>query len=177
MPAGTVYCCPLFLVSTGTSLTQLTTLPSGGNKKATVGERVGLTDIVIHYDRPAVKEREGKIWGTLIPVGYVDQGFGNNKQTPWRAGANENTTIEFSTDVMVEGQALPAGKYGLFIAFDPAESTVIFSKNSSSWGSFFYNPAEDVLRIKVKPAASDKSVEWLKYEFSESNGKQCRGGP
>jgi hypothetical protein len=143
----------------------LTTLPSGGNKKASVTERVGLTDVTIHYDRPGVKGREGKIWGQLIPVGYTDQGFGSSKAAPWRAGANENTTIEFSNDVKIEGQSLAAGRYGFFVAYDPNECTLIFSKNSTSWGSFFYKPEEDVLRVKVKPVALDKTVEWLKYEF------------
>jgi len=144
---------------------QLTTAPDGGNKKASVTERIGLTDITIHYDRPGVKGREGQVWGKLVPAGYVDQGFGTSKSAPWRAGANENTTIEFSSDVMIEGKALPAGKYGFFIAYDPSESTLIFSKNSGSWGSFFYDPKEDVLQVKVRPESIDKSVEWLKYEF------------
>jgi hypothetical protein len=143
----------------------LTTLPSGGNKKASVGERIGLTDVTIRYDRPRVNGREGKIWGQLIPVGFTDQGFGSSKAAPWRAGANENTTIEFSNDVKIEGQNLPAGKYALFVAWDPNEPTVIFSKNNSSWGSFFYNEKEDALRVKVKPVVLDNSVEWLKYEF------------
>jgi tetratricopeptide (TPR) repeat protein len=144
----------------------LTVPPGGGNKKAAVIERIGITDVVIHYDRPGVKGREGKIWGTLIPVGYADLGFGSSKESPWRAGANENTTISFSSDVSVEGQPLAAGKYAFFVAYDPNECTLIFSKNSNSWGSFFYDPKEDVLRVKVKPAAVDKSVEWLKYEFT-----------
>jgi len=144
---------------------QLTTAPGGGNKKAFVGERIGLTDVVIHYDRPGVKGREGQVWGNLIHVGYKDLGFGSSKAAPWRAGANENTTIEFSTDVKVEGQDLPAGKYGFFVAWDPNECTLIFSKNATSWGSFFYNEKEDALRVKVKPVAMYKSVEWLKYEF------------
>jgi hypothetical protein len=143
----------------------LTTLPSGGNKKASVSERIGLTDVTIHYDRPGVKGREGKIWGQLIPVGFTDPGFGSSKSAPWRAGANENTTIEFTNDVKIEGKTLPAGKYGFFIAYDPNECTLIFSKNSTSWGHFFYNDKEDVLRVKVKPVALDKNVEWLKYEF------------
>lgn len=147
------------------SLAQLTTTPSGGNKKAVVGERVGITDVTIRYDRPGVKGREGKIWGALIPVGFIDQGFGSSKASPWRAGANENTTIEFSTPVKIEGHELPAGRYGFFIAFDPNEPTIIFSKNSTSWGSYYYNEAEDALRVKVKAAPADKSVEWLKYEF------------
>jgi tetratricopeptide (TPR) repeat protein len=155
----------MLLAITATSFCQLTTLPSGGNKKASVGERIGLTDVSIHYDRPGVKGREGKIWGQLIPEGFTDQGFGSSKAAPWRAGANENTTIEFTTAVKIEGHSLPAGKYGFSIAYGPEESILIFSKNATSWGSFFYDPAEDALRVPVKPQALDKSVEWLKYEF------------
>jgi tetratricopeptide (TPR) repeat protein len=144
----------------------LTVLPSGGNKKASVSERIGLTDVTIHYDRPGVKGREGKIWGNLVPVGFTDPGFGSSKAAPWRAGANENTTIEFSNDVKIEGKPLTAGKYGFFIAYDPKECTLIFSKNASSWGHFFYTEKEDALRVKVKPVPLEKSVEWLKYEFN-----------
>lgn len=144
----------------------LTVSPSGGNKKASVHERIGLTDVTIHYDRPGVKGREGKIWGQLVHAGFADQGFGSSKAAPWRAGANENTTFEFSTEVTIEGKPLPAGKYGFFIAYDPNESTLIFSKNSSSWGSYYYDEKEDALRIKVKPQPLDKAVEWLKYEFT-----------
>src|SRR5215218_10641384 len=126
----------------------LTQLPSGGNKKAMVGERVGLTDVTIHYDRPGVKGREGKIWGQLIPAGFTDLGFGTSKAAPWRAGANENTTIEFSNDVTIEGQPLKKGKYGFFIAYDSIESTLIFSNNTTSWGSYYYNDKEDALRVK-----------------------------
>ena len=147
------------------AFSQLTTTPNGGNKKASVSERVGLTDVTIHYDRPGVKGRDGQIWGKLVATGYTDQGFGTSKAAPWRAGANENTTIEFSTDIKIEGQDLPAGKYGLFIAYDPSECTLIFSKNSSSWGSFFYDPKEDALQVKVRPQPMSNNVEWLKYEF------------
>jgi hypothetical protein len=146
---------------------QLLVPPGGGNKKAMVGERIGITDVTINYDRPAVKGREGKIWGNLVHKGFSDLGFGTSKAAPWRAGANENTTIEFSTPVSIEGQPLPAGKYGFFIAYDSAESTVIFSKNSSSWGSFYYDPKEDALRVKVKPLPLDKSVEWLTFGFTD----------
>jgi tetratricopeptide (TPR) repeat protein len=155
----------LFISILAFSQIPLTVAPSGGNKKASVSERIGLTDVTIHYDRPGVKGREGKIWGQLVHVGFIDQGFGSSKSAPWRAGSNENTTFEFSTPVKIEGQNLPAGKYGFFIAYDPNECTLIFSKNSSSWGSYFYNDKEDALRLKVKPSALSKSVEWLKYEF------------
>ncbi|HMG67984.1 MAG TPA: DUF2911 domain-containing protein, partial [Chitinophagaceae bacterium] len=159
----------LAIIISSSAQIPLTVLPSGGNKKASVTERIGLTDVTIHYDRPGVKGREGKIWGQLIPVGFTDPGFGSSKASPWRAGANENTTIEFSNDVKIEGQPLPVGKYGFFIAYDPGECTLIFSKNSTSWGHFYYNDKEDALRVKVKPVTSDKSVEWLKYEFANES--------
>lgn len=141
-------------------------VPNGYTKKAMVSEQVGLTQVTITYHRPEVRGREGKIWGGIVHKGFVDQGFGNGNPAPWRAGANENTVIEFDNDVKIEGQPLAKGKYGLFIAYDPAESIVIFSKRSDAWGSFFYDEKEDALRVKVKPQPIEKSVENLKYEFS-----------
>ena len=96
----------LLAMNAGFSQLTLTRLPSGNNKKAVVGERVGLTDVRIEYSRPAVNGREGKIWGQLVYKGFENQGFGNSKAAPWRAGANENTIIEFSNDVLIEGQPL-----------------------------------------------------------------------
>ncbi len=149
-----------------TTLSQnLTVPPNGGNKKASVSERIGITDVTIHYDRPGVKGREGKIWNDLVHTGYKDLGFGTSKAAPWRAGANENTTITFSTDVMVEGKPLKAGTYGFFVAMGANDASLIFSNNSSSWGSFFYNPKENALEVTVKTIPTTESVEWLKYEF------------
>ena len=146
---------------------QLTTPPDGGNKKASVSERIGITDVTIRYDRPAVKGREGKIWNGLVHAGYKDLGFGTSKAAPWRAGANENTTISFSTDVKIEGQPLKAGTYGFFIAMGTGDATLIFSNNTSSWGSFFYDPKEDALKVTVKTVPLNESVERLKYEFMD----------
>lgn len=143
----------------------LTTQVGGGDRKASVSERIGITDVTIHYDRPGVKGREGKIWNTLVHVGYKDLGFGTSKAAPWRAGANENTTITFSTDVKIEGQPLKAGRYGFFVAMGNGDATLIFSNNSTSWGSFFYDPKEDALRVTVKTMPLNENVEWLKYEF------------
>ena len=156
-----------------TAIGQLTSLPRGGNKRATVSEEIGITDVIIRYSRPGVKKREGHIWGELIPTGFSQLGYGFKNPTPWRAGANENTTIEFTTDVKVEGRTLSAGKYGFFVAYDPSECTLIFSKNSTSWGNFFYDSTEDALRVKVKPGKTDKSVEWLKYEFTEQTSSSA----
>jgi tetratricopeptide (TPR) repeat protein len=125
------------------------------SQKAKVSQTIGLTDMEIIYHRPAVKNR--KIWGDLVP-------YNNGIPIPWRGGANENTTISFSDNVMVEGKSLAAGTYGLH--FIPAENEwiVIFSKNYTSWGSFSYDPKEDALRVTVKPHAADFE-EYLKYEF------------
>ncbi len=156
----------LFAGSAGLAQGQLTTAPSGGNKKATVSEQIGLTTVTLHYDRPGVKGREGKIWGTSVAhYGFQDLGFGSSKASPWRAGANENTTITFSDAVHVEGKPLAAGTYGLHMNLSEAQTEVIFSKMAASWGSYYYDPAEDALRVTVNNQTLDKSVEWLKYEF------------
>ena len=80
-----------------------------GSQKAKVSQRIGITDISISYSRPAVKDRE--VWGKLVPYGMNNLGFGTAKESPWRAGANENTVVKFTDDVKIEGQPLSAGKY------------------------------------------------------------------
>ncbi|HEV2479472.1 MAG TPA: DUF2911 domain-containing protein [Puia sp.] len=137
-----------------------------GSKLASVSEQVGITDVTIHYSRPGVGGREGKIWGDLVPYGFVDYHYGTSKAAPWRAGANENTTIEFSTDVTIEDQPLAAGKYGFFIAMGPEKATLVFSKDNNAWGSFYYNAAHDALRVVVPVSKAPESVERLSYEFS-----------
>jgi hypothetical protein len=144
----------------------LTLEPDGGNKKASVSEQVGIVQIAINYSRPGVKGREGKIYNTGVAhYGFVDLGHGTSYAAPWRAGANENTTMSFSHPVKIEGKDLPAGTYGFFIALEEQQSTLIFSKINSSWGSFYYDSTQDALRVTVKNQSLDKSVEWLKYEF------------
>lgn len=146
------------------------TLPvGGGNLKSYVGQRIGITDIKISWDAPGVKGRDGKIWGTPVAhYGFQNLGFGTSTASPWRAGANENTTISFSTDVSIEGKTLAAGKYGFFIALYADSCTLIFSKNNSAWGSFFYNPAEDALRVTVRQQKNlPESRERLAFEFSD----------
>jgi len=119
------------------------------SQRAKVSQRVGITDITIDYGRPSVKKRE--IWGKLVPYGFNNLGFGTSTSAPWRAGANQNTTIEFTHDVKVEGKDIKAGVYGLHIALqEKGGASVIFSKNTSSWGSYFYDEKEDALRVDVQ---------------------------
>ena len=119
--------------------------------RATVGQTVGLTTITITYDRPAVGGRE--VWGKLVPFDSV-----------WRAGANENTVIDFSSSVRIGGQEVPAGRYGLHMIPTAGDWTVIFSKQANAWGSFSYDAKEDQLRVKTKPVPSE-SEERLAYTF------------
>ncbi|HEX2061281.1 MAG TPA: DUF2911 domain-containing protein, partial [Thermoanaerobaculia bacterium] len=145
--------------------------PSGDNQKASVTQHIGLVEVTIDYSSPDVhapngEDRRGKIWGALVPYGLTDLGFGTCKACPWRAGANQNTVFTVSHDVKIDGQPLPAGRYGLHMIADPNEWTVIFSKNADSWGSYYYDPSEDALRVKVKPSKSEYN-EWLTYEFTD----------
>jgi hypothetical protein len=149
------------------ALGQITFPPGGTNRKASVSERIGITDVRIDYDRPIVNGREGKIWGSLVHYGFADLHYGTSKAAPWRAGANENTTFTFSTDVMIEGKTLKAGKYGFFIAMGPEKATVIFSNVSTAWGSFYYDSKDDALRAEVPVEKLNESVERLTYVFSD----------
>ncbi|MVM31072.1 DUF2911 domain-containing protein [Spirosoma sp. HMF4905] len=152
-------------LSSLSAIAQLRFPADGGNKKASVSEDIGITAVTIQYNRPALKGREGKIWGQLVHYGFKDLNFGTSKEAPWRAGANENTTISFSTDVTIEGKPLAAGTYGLMMGVQENDVTVVFSKNASSWGSYFYDPKEDALRVTVKPIKDQPTVERLRYEF------------
>lgn len=128
--------------------TESVTLPQP-SPKATVSQTIGITEVTVVYHRPSVGKRE--IWGKLEPWGFVYRGFGTSQKAPWRAGANENTTIEFQHAVRVAGKPLPAGKYGLHMGLTPeGVVTVIFSQDNNLWGSFYYDESRDALRVEVK---------------------------
>lgn len=139
------------------------TLPfDGDNQKSSVTQWIGLVEVTITYFSPDVtspsgEDRRGQIWGNLVP-------YNNGDPYPWRAGANHNTKISFTHDVTIEGAPLAAGTYGLHMVPAEDEWTIIFSNNSTSWGSFTYDRLEDALRVKVKPRPVDYH-EWLTYDF------------
>jgi tetratricopeptide (TPR) repeat protein len=160
----TLFATLLFTLVAVNTFSQIT-WPADGNKKASVSEDIGITTVKVNYSRPGVKGREGKIWGQLVHYGFVDLHYGTSKAAPWRAGANENTTIEFSTDVSVEGKSLQAGKYGFFIAMGAEKAILVFSKFNNAWGSFYYDSTYDALRVAVPVQKLNESVERLKYEF------------
>lgn len=135
-----------------------------GSQHATVSQRVGISDITINYSRPSVKGRE--IWGKLVPYGMNNLGFGTSTAAPWRAGADENTTITFSHDMKVEGQPISAGTYGFHVEVKPDnKATIILSKDSKAWGSYFYDETMDALRADVT-TNTVAHKELLTYEFN-----------
>lgn len=153
---------------------QLDMPPAGFNPRAGISEEIGITSIRIQYSRPGVKGREGKIWGELVPYGFGSFNFiSNAMSSPWRAGANEATRISFEHPVRVEGKALAAGTYALYMAIGKDSVTLVFSSQKDAWGSFYYDPSRDRLRVNVKPVPLDKPVEWLKYEFSSHTENSC----
>jgi hypothetical protein len=161
----------LFAAAATAQINALPLPPSGDNQYSEVTQGIGPVRVSITYSSPHVhrgEDRTGKIWGTLVPYGMSNQGFGTcGSNCPWRGGANENTTFTTSHDVKVQGSPLPAGTYGVhFIPDKDGEWTVIFSKNSTSWGSFFYDAKEDALRVKAKPEKCEFH-EYLSYEFTD----------
>lgn len=138
--------------------------------QAKVEQAVGFAKVTIDYSRPGVKGRT--IWGELVPYGLAPNAFGNGKPMPWRAGANENTTITLSHDAKINGKDLPAGTYGIHLLVYEDEWTFIFSKDYQAWGSFFYEQASDALRIKVKPQSAEHQ-EWLLFGFENLSPGSC----
>jgi len=151
-------------------------LPEGGtNFKRKAGARVGVTDIEINWNSPGVKGREGQVWGTTVAwYGFQVLGFGSDMESPWRAGANESTTISFSTDVKINGKKLAAGDYGFFIAVYADSCTLIFNKNTKGWGSYFYNKNLDVLRVGTRQQKDlPQSRERLEYVISNQTDRSA----
>ena len=142
----TLFMC-LLLTLSFSAFAQLNT--PRGSQQATMSQRVGISDISITYSRPSVNGRE--IWGKLVPYGMNNLGFGTATAAPWRAGANENTTITFSHDAKLEGKAIKAGTYGFHVELKDADNaTIILSHDANAWGSFFYDASKDALRADVK---------------------------
>jgi hypothetical protein len=147
------------------------------SQKATVMQRIGVTDVTITYSRPGVKGR--KIWGDPLPgqeSKTAEATLDNQLVRPkdavivpwghvWRTGANEATTFVVTDDVVINGGKLPAGSYSLHTIPNKDEWTLVFNGTANQWGSFDYDPAKDTLRVKTKPQWLNDSQEWLQYTF------------
>jgi len=148
------------------ALSQPITTPRTPSPAASVTQTIGISTVMVNYSRPSVKGRE--IWGKLVPYGWNVQGFGAGNSAPWRAGANENTTIKFSDDAKVEGKPVPAGTYGLFFVINEDNTgELVLSKDHQSWGSFWYDPKNDLFRTKIQ-LREIPFTEMLTYDFINS---------
>lgn len=120
---------------------------------ATVSQTIGITEVTVTYGRPSVRNRT--IFGSdgLVPYGNV-----------WRTGANEATTISFSTPVEIQGASLAAGTYGLFTIPGSDNWTLIFNENASQWGAYNYDSNQDALRVTTEPTSAS-AREMLMFSF------------
>ena len=134
------------------------------SQNSSVTQYVGVdTQITINYSRPAVKGRV--VWGNMVPYGLAPADkYSNGKSFPWRAGANENTTIELNNEVKIEGKTLAAGKYSIHMIPSETDWIIIFNKNNNQWGSFSYDESADALRVTVTPT-NGPFEEFLTYNF------------
>jgi len=153
----------IFALLSITARPQAITTPRTPSPAATATQTIGISSVSVNYSRPSVKGRV--IWGGQVPYGWNKQGFGAGNDAPWRAGANENTVLKLSHPATIEGHTVPAGAYGLFFVINKDNTgEVILSKDSRSWGSFWYNPAQDEFRAKIQLRAIP-STELLTYDF------------
>ncbi len=139
------------------------TTPRTPSPAASVTQTIGISTVTVSYSRPSVKGRQ--VWDSLVPYGYNVQGFGAGNSAPWRAGANENTTITFSHDAKLQGKRVPAGEYGLFFVINKDNTgEVILSKDYKSWGSFWYDSTRDFMRANIQ-LRDIPMTEMLTYDF------------
>ena len=125
--------------------------------KVTETQRLGITDITVDYSSPAARGRD--VWNNVVGT-YESTGLA------WRAGANMNTTIEFTTDVNINGNPLPAGKYGFHVLInDPETWTLLFAHQNNQWGSYYLDLDEHIaLKVPVQPTENELT-EQLDYKF------------
>ncbi len=134
--------------------------PFQASPAASVSQELGLCSVRIDYHRPAVRGR--RIWGGVVPYGEV-----------WRAGANEATTLALSDPVQVDGHPLAAGTYAFFAIPGPDQWTLIFNRTARQWGAFSYQPAQDALRVQVKPRQAP-AQEYLGYTIQVAGPDSLR---
>jgi hypothetical protein len=153
----------------GQELSEVSLPPNGMNQKAEVSQWIGLVKVTITYHStnvhgPAGRDRTGHIWGELVKYGMFDDGYGPSTAAPWRAGANETTTISFSHDVKIAGTEVKAGTYGLFLEIQPTGPWTWIMSSRIGWGAYQYDPKYDIVRMPADPEPAPYT-EFLTYGF------------
>ncbi len=142
----------MLLVTVASTQAQRLTMPEP-SQDASITQRLGISDVTIKYNSPGTLGR--KIFGGIIPYNAM-----------WRAGANENTTIHFTHDAMVEGKKIKAGTYGLYMIPGEDKFQILFSKFSKSWGTVLPTEEEIAIKVSVTPIKIAHQ-EWLGYNFTD----------
>ncbi|WP_420386349.1 DUF2911 domain-containing protein [Roseivirga sp.] len=151
----------LFLLCSATGLSQDLPRPS---PQASITQRIGITDVSVVYHRPSMRGRT--VWGQVVPYGYNSPSSDGSPSAPWRMGANDPTTIEFTHDLKVAGKEIKAGKYALFGAiFENGVADIIFSRNFNGWGSIHYAEEDVILKVNAEVNSLEHPVEQLTYAF------------
>ena len=154
-----IYLIALLTLNTLNTKAQDPTIPQPSTRQ-TIVQEFGLGKITLTYCRPNVKGR--KIFGLTEPYGIV-----------WRTGANNATTIQFTSEVTIEGQKVPAGEYGLFSIPGEREWTFILNKTARQWGAYRYQESDDLIRFKVPVSKSPRFNETLTLNFVETTNTNC----
>jgi hypothetical protein len=152
-------------------LSELSIPPNGMNPRAEVSQWIGLVKVTIAYHSPNVhgpanRDRTGHIWGDLVKYGMFDDGFGPSTAAPWRAGANETTTVTVSHDVKIGGRDVRAGTYGLFLEIQPSGPWTWILSTHVGWGAYQYDSKYDVARVTATPEPAPYT-EFLTYGFDD----------
>lgn len=144
----------LLAIGLGTSAAHAEFTPPRLSPSATVSQTIGVTSLTLNYSRPGAKDRV--IWGGLVPY-----------DSTWRTGANEPTTLTTVDEVMVAGQKLPAGKYGILTIPRRGEWTVFFSNQKDLQGASNHDPKQDALRVTATPDTTQPHEEWMSLGFTD----------
>lgn len=128
--------------------------------KVEIEQVVGLTEIELEYARPGMKDRV--VFGEMVPYGKV-----------WRTGANENTTIQFSDDVSINGKPLPKGKYALYTVPNKDNWDVIFYQDTENWGvPQNWDDKKVVLKVRADISTVEKPIEYLNITVNPLNNNR-----
>lgn len=161
-----IYAVALLILVFASGVFAQITLPQESQRQEIV-QTIGSTRIAVVYHRPNAKGREifGCQTSDVVPKGGVTYPCLVPNGQVWRAGANDNTTFETNYDLKINGQTLPAGKYGFHIIPNKDEWTIIFNKANADWGSFSYKQEKDQLRITTKPLTTTETQETMSIGF------------
>src|SRR5512140_2406597 len=158
VPGSAAILAAALLATPGPAAAQFT--PPLPSPNAKVSQAIGASEVAVSYSRPAVKGRV--IWGELVPW-----------DKPWRAGANDATTVTLTDEATVEGQKLDAGTYSLAVTPGKETWTVAFGRDASAVAPFNWDDRLNALAVKVKPQAAEHE-ESLRYSFENVTGDSAQ---